>query len=452
MSVPDDRPDGGTSRPTDGVAASDAVAVVTIPTRESVLATGVAPSFRDYLRAWWVRVRSGDAGILPVIGALVGVTIVFQVAGPKGLFLSPANLVNLFIQSSVFMVLAMAQGFVLLLGEIDLSIGYVGAVGGIVAATLVQPGAGWPWWGAIAAGLVVGALIGALDGIVITGLRLPSIVVTLAGYLLWFGVMLIILGPAGAVSISSPVLYDQGVIKSIVQGTIDPTVGWIALAVLIVVLGSAMWVRDAGRRRNGLVAPPVGLTVAKIVLMAVIGIAVVAICNVDRGRFLPIQGVPWVVPLVLVVAAVWTVVLERTAFGRHVYAVGGNAEAARRAGIDVSRVRIWCFVLCSFTAVIAGIIYCAWQGGMTTNINGGQLVLYAIAAAVIGGTSLFGGRGRAIHGLLGGLVIGAIYNGLYLLGLDIQWQLIATALVLLGAVTVDALSRRGTTSGNQARG
>jgi D-xylose transport system permease protein len=160
--------------------------------------------------------------------------------------------------------------------------------------------------------------------------------------------------------------------------------------------------------------------------------------------------VPWVVPLVLVALGIWTVLLERTQFGRHVYAVGGNPEAARRAGINVARVRTLGFVLCSATAGLAGIIYCSQLGGMNTNINGGQLVLYAVAAAVIGGTSLFGGRGRAIHGLLGGLVIGAIYNGLYLLGLPIQWQLIITGLVLLAAVSVDSLSRRAG-SGSFAR-
>ena len=177
----------------------------------------------------------------------------------------------------------------------------------------------------------------------------------------------------------------------------------------------------------------------------------VAICNINRGSYLPIVGVPWVLPLVLGVLVAWTLLLERTQFGRHMYAVGGNAEAARRAGINVGRVRTIAFILCSGTAGLAGVIYCSQLGGMTTNINGGQLVLYAVAAAVIGGTSLFGGRGRAIHGLLGGLVIGAIYNGLYLLGFPIQWQLIATGLVLLAAVSVDSLSRRSGGSGSLVR-
>ncbi|MHB8397442.1 MAG: sugar ABC transporter permease [Candidatus Limnocylindrales bacterium] len=411
----------------------------------------VAQSLAEYLKAWSARIRGGDAGVLPVAVALLAVAIVFTIVSPNHVFLSATNLVNLFDQSAVFIVLAMGEGFVLLLGEIDLSIGYVAAIGGIVAANLVQPSPDWPWWAAILAALLVCGCIGAIHGILITRLRMPAFVVTLAGYLLWFGVMIIILGNAGGVSITSTVLPNQQVLYGIVYAYIDPLVAWIGLLVIVGLLGGAMWLRDAGRRRSGLVAPPVGLTVAKIAMVAVAGIAVVAISNVNRGNFLPIVGVPWVVPLVLVVLGAWTILLERTQFGRHMYAVGGNAEAARRAGINVSRVRTMGFVLCSGTAGIAGIIYCSQLGGMTTNINGGQLVLYAVAAAVIGGTSLFGGRGRAVHGLLGGLVIGAIYNGLYLLGFPIQWQLIVTGLVLLAAVSIDSLSRKGVGSGSGAR-
>ena len=411
----------------------------------------VAQSLAEYLKAWSARIRGGDAGVLPVAVALLAVAIVFTIVSPNHVFLSATNLVNLFDQSAVFIVLAMGEGFVLLLGEIDLSIGYVAAIGGIVAANLVQPSPDWPWWAAILAAILVCGCIGAIHGILITRLRMPAFVVTLAGYLLWFGVMIIILGNAGGVSITSTVLPNQEVLYGIVYAYIDPLVAWIGLFVIVGLLGGAMWLRDAGRRRSGLVAPPVGLTVAKIALVAVAGIAVVAISNVNRGNFLPIVGVPWVVPLVLVVLGAWTILLERTQFGRHMYAVGGNAEAARRAGINVSRVRTMGFVLCSATAGIAGIIYCSQLGGMTTNINGGQLVLYAVAAAVIGGTSLFGGRGRAVHGLLGGLVIGAIYNGLYLLGFPIQWQLIVTGLVLLAAVSIDSLSRTGVGSGSGAR-
>ena len=402
----------------------------------------VAGSLSQYLSAWWARVRGGDAGVLPVIFALVSVTLIFAVVSPNHVFLTPANLVNLFDQSAVFMVLAIGEGFVLLLGEIDLSIGYVAAIGGIVTGQLVQPGWDWPWPLAMVAGVLVAAVIGWFQGTIITRLRMPAFIVTLAGYLIWFGVMIQILGTAGSVGISSSVLGNQQALYGIVYSYIDPAISWAGLVVIAVLLGAILWLRDAGRRRSGLVASPVGLTVAKIAFVAIAGVAVVAICNINRGVILPIIGVPWVVPLVLAVLAAWTVLLERSQFGRHIYAVGGNPEAARRAGISVARVRTLAFVLCSATSGVAGIIYLSQQGAMNTNINGGQLVLYAVAAAVIGGTSLSGGRGRAIHGVLGGLVIGAIYNGLYLLGLDIQWQLMITGLVLLAAVSVDSLSRQ----------
>ncbi|MFI5254480.1 MAG: sugar ABC transporter permease, partial [Candidatus Limnocylindrales bacterium] len=432
-------------------AAAGASIDLTAAAVEAIPPEILAQSLGQYLRAWWLRVKGGDAGILPVAVALVTVAVAFTVVSPNHVFLSAANLVNLFDQSAVFIVLAMGQGFVLLLGEIDLSIGYVAAIGGIVAAQLVQPGVDWPWWAAIIAALAVCGGIGFIHGTIITRLGMPAFVVTLAGFLIWFGVMIVILGAAGSVSITSQILPNEQALYGIVYSYIDPTIAWLGLAAVILLVGGSMWLRDSGRRRSGLVAPPVGLTVAKIAFVAAAGFVVVFICNIDRGRQLSVIGVPWVLPLVLVVLAAWTVLLERTAFGRHMYAVGGNAEAARRAGINVPRVRTIGFVLCSMTAGIAGIIYASQLGGMTTNINGGQLVLYAVAAAVIGGTSLFGGRGRVIHGLLGGLVIGAIYNGLYLLSFPIQYQLIITGLVLLAAVSVDSLSRRGATAGGTAR-
>ena len=418
----------------------------------------VAQSLGQYLRAWLVRVKSGDAGVLPVVAALLSVTIVFQIVTPNHVYLSPQNLVNLFDQSAVFIVLGIGEIFVLLLGEIDLSVGYVAAIGGIVAALLVQPQQApsdylhnWPWWGAIIAALLICAAIGAIHGIIITRLMLPSFVVTLAAQMFWFGVMIIILGAAGGVAISSPILPDQRAIYGIVYAFLDPLLSWIGLAVIVAIIGGSMWLRDSGRRRSGLVAPPVGLTLAKIAFIAVAGAAVVAICNINRGNFLPIIGVPWVVPLVLAVVGGSTILLERTQFGRHMYAVGGNPEAARRAGVGVNTIRTWAFIICSATAGLGGIIYASTLGGITTNINGGQYVLFAVAAAVIGGTSLMGGRGRAIHGLLGGLTIGAIYNGLYLLGLPVEYQFIATGLVLMAAVAVDALSRRSATSGSVSR-
>ena len=425
----------------DGTAAPEA-ADLTAAKVDIVPPEIVAGSLSQYFHAWWARVRGGDAGVLPVVIALVSVTVIFTVVSPNHVFLTAANLVNLFDQSAVFMVLAIGEGFVLLLGEIDLSIGYVAAIGGIVTGQLVQPSWNWPWPIAIAGGILAGAVIGWLQGTIITRLRMPAFIVTLAGYLIWFGVMIQILGTAGSVGVSSSVLGNQQALYGIVYSYIDPAISWVGLAVIVVLLGGMMWLRDAGRRRRGLVASPIGLTVAKIAFIAVAGVAVVAICNINRGVMLPVIGVPWVVPLVLAVLAVWTILLERSQFGRHMYAVGGNPEAARRAGINVPLFRTMAFVLCAGTSGLAGIIYLSQQGAMNTNINGGQLVLYAVAAAVIGGTSLSGGRGRVIHGVLGGLVIGAIYNGLYLLGLEIQWQLVITGLVLLAAVSVDSLSRQ----------
>jgi D-xylose transport system permease protein len=419
----------------------------------------VAQTLSEYMRAWLVRVKSGDAGVLPVVAALVAVTIIFQIITPNHVYLKPINLVNLFAQSSVFIMLGIGEIFVLLLGEIDLSIGYVAAIGGIVAALLVQPQQApsdflhnWPWWGAIIAAVIVCGLIGAIHGLIITRLKLPSFVVTLAGQMFWFGVMIILLGASGGVSVTSTIVPAQVNIYGIVYSYLDVLFSWVGLAVIVVLVGGSMWIRDYGRRRSGLVAPPLGLTVAKVAFIAVAGIAVLAICNVNRSQgTLPIIGVPWVVPLVLAVLAFATVLLERTQFGRHMYATGGNPEAARRAGVGVTSIRTWAFIICSAISGLGGIIYVSQLGGITTNINGGQYVLFAVAAAVIGGTSLMGGRGRAIHGLLGGLTIGAIYNGLFLLGMPVQYQLIATGLVLLAAVAVDALARRNTTTGSMAR-
>ncbi|MBO0809701.1 MAG: ABC transporter permease, partial [Actinobacteria bacterium] len=207
--------------------------------------------------------------------------------------------------------------------------------------------------------------------------------------------------------------------------------------------GLFMILRDGRRRVSNLAAPPLSVTLLKVALMAAAGVAVVWISNTNRGITTVVAGVPWVVLLVLALLVTWTVLLNRTRFGRYVYAIGGNAEAARRAGINLTRIRVTAFCLCGLTAGISGIIYTSNLGSISNNINGGQYVLYAVAAAVIGGTSLFGGRGRMLGAVLGGLVVGVIYNGLGLLGLGPAAQNIWTALVLLAAVTVDSLARRG---------
>jgi len=404
----------------------------------------LAQSLGQYLRAWWLRVRGGDSGILPVVLAIVVVAVSFQVANPK--FLSPQNLVNLFEQSTVYMLLAMAEIFALLLGEIDLSVGLVMGFGSVVVAQLVQPiGPNWPWWAAIIAALLACSAVGAIQGSLVARLRMPSFIVTLGGLLILEGAAILVLGKAGAVSIGNSRFTNQVVLYDIFWGRIDPVVSWILLAVLVGAAGTGLWLRDARKRRRGLETPPRSLTAMKIVLMAVAGIAVVALCNVNRAHFGTIEGVPYIIPIVLVVLAASTVLLQRTRFGRYVYAIGGNPEAARRAGVSLPAVRTWGFVLAALTSGIAGVLFASWQVSLTTNIikTANSYVLLAVAAAVIGGTSLFGGRGKTIHGVLGGLVIGGIYNGLYLLGVSSWWIDVVVAVVLLAAAAIDVLSRRG---------
>jgi D-xylose transport system permease protein len=398
----------------------------------------VATSLTEYLKLAVVRIRSGEAGVLPVIGGLILISILFQSLNDK--FLTAANLVNLLVQGAVYMLLAMGEIFALLLGEIDLSIGFVSGIGGIIMAELVKDQYGWPWWLAIAAGLVACAAIGFVQGTIITRLGLPSFVVTLAGLLGWQGVMLLILGTGGSLPINDNVIND------IASGNLTPAASWIVMLAIVSLYSLRLWMRESHRRASGLVAPPVSLTIIKIIGAYAAGIALVLICNTDRGRLVPIKGMPWVVLVVLGVAAMWTVLLERTKFGRYVYAIGGNAEAARRAGVNLALIRTIAFTLASFTAGIAGVVYASRLRSVSTALDGGQLVLFAVAAAVIGGTSLFGGRGRAIHGVLGGLVIAAIDNGMGLQGYSAAAKFVVTALVLLAAVTIDSLTRRGSTA------
>ena len=403
----------------------------------------IAQSLGQYLRAWWLRVRSGDSGVLPVVLGIVLVAVSFQIANPK--FLSSQNLVNLLEQSTIYMVLAMAEIFALLLAEIDLSVGLVMALSSVVVAELVQPtGWNWPWWAAIIAALLACSAFGAIQGSLVARLKMPSFIVTLGGLLILEGVAIIFLGGA-LVSINNSGITNEVILYDIFWGRFDPAVGWILLAVLVGAAGTGLWLRDASKRRAGLETPPRSLTAMKIILIAVAGIAVVAICNVNRAHSGTIKGVPYILPIVLVVLAAWTLLLQRTRFGRYVYAIGGNPEAARRAGVSLPAVRTWGFVLAALTAGIAGVLFASWQVSLTTNIikTANSYVLLAVAAAVIGGTSLFGGRGKTIHGVLGGLVIGGIYNGLYLLSVPSQWIYVVVAAVLLAAATVDVLSRRG---------
>ena len=413
----------------------------------------IAQSLGQYVRASWLRVRSGNSGVLPVVLAIVVVAVVFEIITPEHAFLRPSNLVYIFGLSTVYMVLAMAETLVLLLAEVDLSVGAVALIGGVIAFKLVQqPGPDWPWWAAVLAALAICGAIGALQGTLTAVLRVPSFVSTLGGFLLFSGVLVIILGGADSTVSLNTSDPNQNVIYEMVQGLISPVVAWIILAVVVVAAGASQWARTVRRRRRGLITPPLSLTAIKLALMAIFGAAVVIICSVNRGSTLKsVTGVPWVIPIVLVLLGIWTVVLQRTRFGRYIYAIGGNPEATRRAGVSLAAIRIWAFALCSATAALGGILLGSFFYGeySSNTADPGQLVLYTVAAAVIGGVSLFGGRGKAIHGVLGGLLIGGIAYGVSLLNLgslSTPLQYILPGGVLLAAVLIDVLSRRGSGS------
>jgi D-xylose transport system permease protein len=404
----------------------------------------MADSLGEYAKIWLSRVRNGDSGALPVILGLAAIVIYFQVR--SSLFLSAGNLVNLIGQAAFFMMLGMAEVFVLLLGEIDLSIGYTSAVGATFTLWLLLPPNPAPWPLAVLVGLAVPAIFSGLQGFVVTWLRLPSFVVTLAGQLLALGLLLEVMDSAAPNGGGSIRLYNN-VLTDIYAGSLSPVAGWIVMAAAVALAGALFLVRDTRRRAGNLTAPPLSVTLLKIAAMAVAGVVVVLIGNTNRGVGLTVvRGVPWVVLVVLVVVVAWSFLLGRTRFGRYIYAIGGNAEAARRAGVNLSRIRILAFTLAGATAGIMGIIYTSYLGSVSTGVPGGQNVLYAVGAAVIGGTSLFGGRGKMVGAVLGGLVVAVIYNGLELLGLGAAPQYMWTAAVLLAAVTVDTLARRRSTA------
>jgi D-xylose transport system permease protein len=401
----------------------------------------IANSLGEYARIWLRRVRSGESGALPVILGLAAIVIYFQIR--NSLFLSAGNLVNLVIQGAPFILLGMAEVFVLLLGEIDLSVGSNAILGAVITAWTAFS---VPWWVAILAGLATTAFVGLVQGLLITRLRLPSFVVTLSGLLGIQGAVIVLVarsghGAGGTIPISNNVIND------LTSGNLSTAVGWIAMVIIVAVFGLSMFLRDRRRRASNLVAPPTSVTVLKVAVMAVVGVVVVLVGNTNRGVTTTLEGVPWVVFVVLGFLCLWTALLSRSRFGRYVYAIGGNAEAARRAGINLNTIRTVAFTLSGLTAGAAGIVLASFLGSISTGENGGQLVLFAVAAAVIGGTHLFGGHGKMIHALLGGLVVATIYNGLGLIGLSAAATNIVTALVLLAAVAVDTLTRRGRATG-----
>ena len=395
----------------------------------------------EYLVAWAKRIRYGESGVLPVVLGLIILIVLFQ--AKNSVFLSAGNITNLFIQAAVFVMLGMAEVFVLILGEIDLSAGFVAAIGATIMAILLNPPYNWPWWLAVGIGVLATSVIAGFQGMLVIRLRLPSFVVTLAGLLFWEGALIYLVnghGIGGTIRISNTVVLD------FVNGEMSPAMGWILMIAAVVLFGGYTLLREQRRRKSGLVVAPLVLTLAKLVVVAIAGAALVLICNTDRGQLAVVEGVPYAVPIVLAFVVMWTFVLNRLRFGRYLYAIGGNAEAARRGGVSLGWNRFWAFTLTGLTAGAAGILYASRLGSISNDIDGGNLVLLAVASAVIGGTSLFGGRGKMIHALLGGLVIATIYNGMGLLGMSAASQYMVTALVLLAAVTIDALARRGRTA------
>jgi D-xylose transport system permease protein len=393
-------------------------------------------SVGDYARGWWTDVKGGELGSLPIVVGLIIIAIVFQTQNDR--FLTAGNFVNLIVQTAPYTVIAMGVVFVLLLGEIDLSIGYVSGVAGVLTALFLTPdGNELPTAIAIFLALAAGAAIGMFQGVIITKLGVPSFVVTLAGLLGWNGVVLLLIGSRGTV-----ILQNDFVI-GLANNFMADSLAYILAAVCVAAYAATQLARARSRLKLGLETDPPAIIALRIIALGVSLFAVVIIADQDRG-------IPWVLVLVGGLYVFWTFVLNRTKFGRHIYAVGGNAEAARRAGINVDRIKIACFAICSFMAALGGIVLASRLRSVDTNSGGGQVLLYSIAAAVIGGTSLFGGRGHVKAALLGSLVMISIDNGLGLLGLSAGTKFVVTGGVLLLAVIVDSVSRRAQASSGRA--
>lgn len=385
----------------------------------------------DVLADWWRRVKVGDLGSLPIIFGLLMIGIIFYVLEP--LFFSPRNFVNLLLQMAGVTTIAIGVVFVLLIGEIDLSIGYVSAVAGVMTVLLLRlPSPALPWYAAIGIALFSTCLIGLLQGWIITRTGAHSFVVTLAGLLVWSGVVLIM---TTVYSTAGTIIIQDDVVIGIANKFLPPQWGWALWAVTNAVFIYSRISRYRSLQRQNLSTGPVSLQVLSILSVALVTGFAVYFANLDRG-------VPVVFIIVLFFLLFWTVITTRTKFGRYIYAVGGNQEAARRAGINVNRIRVMVFMITSFMAGVGGIILASRLRSVDTATGGGNLMLNAIAAAVIGGTSLFGGVGFVMSALLGGLIIAAVENGMGLLGLPSGVKFVVNGLVLLAAVLIDALSRR----------
>ena len=401
------------------------------------LASGHEGGVLDQIQGYFRRVKNGEMGALPAIGALIFLTGLFASLSP--FFLTKLNFANLFVQAAQLAMLAAALVFVLLLAEIDLSAGVTAGVA--MAAFFLLLRDGWNWVIALGVAFMVGALVGFIIGFFVAKVGIPSFVITLGFFLGFQGVQLILLGEGGLFRVDVPE------IKAIMNANLPEVGGWIML-IAVLAIAAALGFFDRFRRaKKNLPNRPVVFLVAKLGFIALGGGIVIYILNENRSvSVLPISGVPIVIPIALAVLIMATLLLDRTQFGRHLYAVGGNAEAARRAGIKVNRVKIMAFMIASSLAVLSGLFHVSRIGAVEATA-GRTIVLSAVAAAVVGGVSLFGGKGRIAHAVIGALVIVMIDNGLGLLGLPAGVNFLVTGTVLAAAATIDAVSRKRGGSG-----
>ena len=388
-------------------------------------------------RAYLSRVRGGDVGALPAVLGLVALVIVFTSLRPET-FLNAFNFANLINQAAGVIVIAMGLVFVLLLGEIDLSAGFTGGTAAsVMGIFLTRHGVNWV--PSILICLATGAVIGFGIGLLVARLGIPSFVVTLAAFLGLQGLMLVLIGEGGTISFRDPTIL------AIMNENLPVWLGWALCIGGLLVFAAITFRNSVSRRAAGLSGDPIVVWAFKTGLLTAIVVAATAYLSGERSRnplVSSIKGVPNVVAVLVVLLVILTFLLSRTAWGRHVYAVGGNAEAARRAGINVARIRLSCFILCSTLAGVAGLLIASRDNSVSPSTGGSLTLLYAVGAAVIGGTSLFGGKGRTVDAIIGGFVVAIIDNGMVLLQQPAGRVYMVTGIVLLLAASVDALSRR----------
>ena len=397
------------------------------------------PSLKNSLQDYWAKVKSGDIGSLPAVLGLIVLCGIFGVMSE--FFFSNRNFANLLTQASPVIVIAMGLVFVLLLGEIDLSAGYASGVCGAVLVLLVT-NHGVAWYAALPICIVCGAVLGLLMGSLVSRVGIPSFVVTLSAFLAFQGILLLLAGEGGTIPIADKTIL------AVENSNLTPIQGWLMYLTISIAYVLSGLNRINSRRRAGLKAELLNLWILKTTsLLAITGAAVYAL-NQERGNppLISTRGIPVVVPIILAILLAGTFLLGNTAFGRHLYAVGGNAEAARRAGINVKRVRTIAFVICSSLAAVAGMLFASRMNSISPSTGGSSTLLYAVGAAVIGGVSLFGGKGKMRDAILGGLVVAVIDNGMGLLGYGAGIQFMVTGAVLLVSASIDAISRRGASS------